>query len=136
MTTEQDSTNGQYIGLSREQENTMDTNEPAIDQRFEDVLNTVDALRQIIFDCHVSEEIEAAAPVLFEAGETLFGSLAQSQGPIDQAKRALGAALLLQAVIKSPGTLDKAAVRLRARVVAHLRPELLRVFDEAHAPPA
>jgi hypothetical protein len=112
------------------------TNEPAINQRLEDVLNTVDALRQIIFDTGVSADIEAAAPVLFDAGETLFGSLAQSRDTIDQAKRALGASLLLQAVIKSPGTLDKAVARLRARVVAHLRPDLLRVFDDAQAPPA
>ncbi len=134
----QDTTNGQYIGLRRttKEEDTMDTKEPAIDKRLEDTLNVVDSLRHIIFETCVFRDIKAEELVLLEAGEELFGDHPKSKDAVDEQKRALGAYLLLQALRKTPGAMDKALETLQARVVGHLRPDLLRVFDDAHTPPA
>ncbi len=174
----QDTTNGQYIGLSRTQENTtMDaqairaanphlawifdkidhavaqdpegvlerferaglldtTNDQSNGPRnlqLENTLDVIDSLRHLLYSSGVFRDIEAAEPVLFAAGDALFEEEQYSRDPIDLETRAFGSYLLLQAVIRTPGALDAMMEALQARVVAHLRPDLLRVFDEAHA---
>ncbi len=130
-------TNGScYIGLSREQENTMDTNEPAIDQHLENILDVVDSVRHLLFTTGASDDVAATRGTLFESGEELFGERAKSRDRRHQEIRAFGSYMLLQSIIQTPGAMDKAVEMLQARVVAHLRPDLLRVFDEAQAPPA
>ena len=135
----QDTTNatndGCYIGLSRNtQENIMDTNEPAINLDIENTLDVVDSLRHLIYDTRTSQDIRAAQGLLLEIGEELYGEHPKSRDVVDQHKRTFGAYLLLQALRKTPGVMDTMLEVLQARVVAHLRPDLLRVFDEAHAP--
>ena len=134
----QDTTNGQYIGLTRNtQENTMDTtNEPAIDLRLENVLDVVDSVRHIIFDTGAADDVAAAQGTLLESGEELFGERSRSRDRRHQEMRAFGAYLVLRAVRKTPGAMDTALEMLQARVVVHLLPDILRVFDDAQAPPA
>ena len=114
----------------------MDTNEQAIDLRIENTLNVVDSLRHLIYETRVSRAINAAQGALFESGEELFGERARSRDSRHQEMRAFGAYLVLQAVRKTPGAADTMLEHLQARVVAHLLPDLLRVFDDAQAPPA
>ena len=136
MTTEQDSTNGQYIGLSREQENTMDTNEPAIDLRIENTLDVVDSLRHLLFETAAADDVTAAQGTMLKSGEELFGERSRSRDSRHQEMRAFGAYLLVRAIAKTPGAMDTMLEHLQARVVAHLLPDILRVFDDAQAPPA
>ncbi len=124
---------GQYLGLTRQQEARMNTNEPAIDLRLEDTLDVVDSLRHIIFETGCAADVMAAQGTLFESGEELYGELPKSRDRRHQEMRAFGAYLVLRAVRTSPGALDKALETLQARVVAHLRPDILRVFDDAQA---
>ncbi len=131
----QDTMNGQYSGLRRQQqEHTMTTtNGPAIDLHLEDVLALVDSVRHLIYDTGASDDVAAAQGPLLESGEKLFGERAKSRDRRHQEMRAFGAYLVLRAVRTSPGALDKALETLQARVVAHLRPDILRVFDDAQA---
>ena len=102
----------------------------------ENLLDTIDALRVLIYDTHSSQAIEAKEPVLWISGDTLFEQRPKSTDVGDLEIRAFGSFLLLQAVIKTPDVMDSLLETLRTRVVAHLRPDLLRVFDDAHAPSA
>ena len=99
-------------------------------------MDVVDSLRHLIYETGSFRAIQDKEPVLWIAGEAVFEERQYSRDTIDLEARAFGAALLLQAVIKTPGALDALMGTLRMRVVAHLRPDLLRVFDDAHAPPA
>ncbi len=129
---------GHYIGLTRntQQENTMNTNETAINLDLENVLDIVDSVRHILFTTGCADDVTAAQGTLFESGEELYGERAKSQDRRHQEMRAFGAYLILRSVIKTPGAMDKALEMLQARVVVHLLPDILRVFDDAQAPPA
>ena len=122
--------------MTTEQDTTMDTNKPAIDQHLENVLDVVDSVRHILFTTGAADDVTAAQGTLFESGEELFGERAKSRDRRHQEMRAFGAYLVLRAVRKTPGAMGKAVEMLQAQVVVHLLPDLMRVFDEAHAPPA
>ncbi len=114
----------------------MNTNEPAIDLRLETTLDVVDSLRHLLFETHAADAVTAAQGTWFESGEELFGESSRSRDSRHQEMRAFGAYLVLQAVRKTPGALDTMLEHLQARVVVHLLPELLRMIDDAQAPPA
>ncbi len=131
---------GCYIGLTRNtQEAPMNTNEQSNGPRnlpLENTLDVIDSLRHLVYETGGFRAIRAEEPVLFAAGDTLFEQEQYSTDVVDLEARALGSYLLIQAVIQTPGALDAMMETLRTRVVAHLRPDLLRVFDDAQAPPA
>ncbi len=130
---------GCYIGLTRQQEDTMDTNEPtngARNLQLENTLDVVDSLIHLVYSTDTFQAIQAEEPVLWIAWNALFEEREHSKDVIDLETRAFGSFLLLQAVIRTPKAMDLMLEVLKARVVAHLRPDLLRVFDDAQAPPA
>ena len=134
----QDTTNGQYIGLRRttKEEDTMNTTNGPRNLQLENTLDVVDSLIHLVYSTDTFQAIQAEEPVLWIAGNALFEEREHSKDVIDLEIRAFGSFLLLQAVIRTPGALDAMMKTLRTRVVGHLRPDLLRVFDEAQAPPA
>ncbi len=141
MTTEQDTTNGQsdgqYVGLTRTtQEEIMDTTNGPRNLQLENLLDVIDSLRHLMYATGAFRAIQDKEPVLFVAGDTLFEEQMKSTDVVDLEARAFGSFLLLQAVIRTPKAMDLMLEVLKARVVGHLRPDLLRVFDDAHAPPA
>ena len=137
MTDQQDTTNGQSDGLSRqEQEHTMHTTNGPRNLQLENLLDVIDSLRHLMYSTGSFRAIQDKEPVLFAAGDTLFEQEMKSTDLVDLEARAFGSFLLLQAVIRTPGALDGMMKTLRIRVVGHLRPDLLRVFDDAQAPPA
>ncbi len=132
---------GCYIGLRRQQqENTMNTTNEQLNGprnlQLENTLDVVDSLIHLVYSTDTFQAIQAEEPVLWISGDTLFEQRQYSEDLVDLEARALGSYLLIQAVIKTPGALDAMMKVLRTRVVAHLRPDLLRVFDDAQAPPA
>ena len=138
MTDQQHSTNGCYIGLTRttKEEDTMDTTNGPRNLQLENLLDVIDSLRHLVYETRVFRDIEDKEPVLFAAGDTLFEQGQYSRDVIDLEARAFGSYLLVQAIIRTPKAMDLMLETLRTRVVAHLRPDLLRVFDDAQAPPA
>ncbi len=114
----------------------MNTTNGPRNLQLENTLDVIDSLRHLIYDTRTSWDIRAAQGLLLEIGEELYGEHPKSRDVVDQHRRTLGAYLLLQAVIRTPGAMDTMMETLRTRVVAHLRPDLLRVFDDAQAPPA
>ena len=121
---------------ARTQEKIMDTTNGPRNLQLENTLDVVDSLLHLIYETGAFWAIQADEPVLFAAGNTLFEARERSKDVIDLEARAFGSYLLLQAVIRTPKAMDSMMKVLRTRVVAHLRPDLLRVFDDAHAPPA
>ncbi len=134
----QDTTNGQsdgqYVGLSRNtQEEPMNTTNGPRNLQLENLLDVIDSLRHVLYASGSFRAIQDKEPVLFAAGDTLFEEQMKSTDVVDLETRAFGSYMLLQSIIRTPRVLDAMMEALRTRVVAHLRPDLLRVFDEAHA---
>ena len=102
----------------------------------ENLLDVIDSLRHLMYSTGAFRAIQDKEPVLWISGDSLFEEEMNSTDVVDLEIRAFGSYMLLQSVIRTPGVLDAMLETLRTRVVAHLRPDLLRVFDDAQAPPA
>ena len=71
-------------------------------------MSVVDSVRHLVYVTRVARYIQAEELVLWESGEELYGEDPKSRDAVDEQKRAFGAYLLLQALRKTPGAMDKA----------------------------